>query len=89
MKDHLIEQDIGVGFDQIDGEHRVQLGLLSAVRNAVAEGRGETEVNEILEQLVDYTKVHFMSEELLMRLHAYPQHSYSSGCTSSRSWRTA
>lgn len=74
MEDHLTEQSIGVGFDQIDGEHRVQVGLLSALRDAVTEGRAETEVNEILEQLIDYTKVHFMSEELLMRLYQYPHY---------------
>ena len=74
MEDHRTGQDIGVGFDQIDGEHRVQVGLLSALRHAVTEGRAETEVNEILEQLIDYTKVHFMSEELLMRLYQYPHY---------------
>ncbi len=74
MEEHLAEQDIGVGFDQIDGEHRVQVGLLSALRDAVTEGRAETEVYEILEQLIDYTKVHFMSEELLMRLYQYPHY---------------
>jgi hemerythrin len=74
MEDPVTEQDAGVGFDQMDGEHRVQMGLLSALRDAVTEGRAETEVNEILEQLVDYTKVHFMSEELLMRLYQYPHY---------------
>jgi hemerythrin len=74
MEDHLTERDIGGGFDQLDGEHRVQVGLLSALRDAVTEGRAETEVNEILERLVDYTKVHFMSEELLMRLYQYPHY---------------
>jgi len=74
MEDHLTEQNIGVGFDQIDGEHRVQVGLLSALRHAVTVGRAEKEVKEILEQLIDYTKVHFMSEELLMRLYQYPHY---------------
>ena len=74
MEDHRTGQDIGVGFDQMDGEHRVQVGLLSALRHAVTEGRAETEVNEILEQLIDYTKVHFTSEELLMRLYEYPHY---------------
>jgi len=74
MEDHLTEQNIGVGFDQIDGEHRVQVGLLSALRHAVTVGRAEKEVKQILEQLIDYTKVHFMSEELLMRLYQYPHY---------------
>jgi hemerythrin-like metal-binding protein len=63
-----------VGFDDVDGEHRVQLGLLEALRGAVAAGRAIKEQEEVLVQLVDYTKVHFASELLLMRLYAYPQY---------------
>ena len=74
MERHSAEQSIDVGMDQMDGEHRVQMGLLSAFRDAVTEGRAEAEVHEIVEQLIDYTKVHFMSEELLMRLYQYPHY---------------
>jgi hemerythrin len=55
----------------IDAEHRVQVGLLELVCSAVESGREAAEVGEILEQLVDYTRAHFMSEELLMRLDSY------------------
>jgi hemerythrin len=67
------------GFADMDGEHRVQVGLLAALRDAVAGGRGGDEVDEILAQLVDYTKVHFASELLLMRLYAYPQYQAHAG----------
>ena len=55
----------------MDGEHRVQVGLINALCNAVESGSTADEVANILEQLVDYCKVHFMSEELLMRLDSY------------------
>lgn len=55
----------------MDGEHRVQLGLMTAFRNAVGGGRGHAEADEILDQLLDYSKMHFMSEQLLMRLYEY------------------
>ena len=63
-----------VGIDSIDTEHRVHLGLISAMENALME-RGEFSVaEEIMNQLKTYTNAHFMSEQLLMRLHAHPQY---------------
>jgi len=68
------EQAIDTGHDEMDGEHRVQMELVNAFRDAVAEGRSKDEVEEILVHLVDYTKIHFLSEQLLMRLHDYPRY---------------
>ena len=63
-----------VGIDSIDTEHRVHLELISAMESALIE-QGESSVaEEILNQLVTYTNAHFMSEQLLMRLHAHPQY---------------
>jgi len=61
-------------FEVIDGEHRIQVGLLDAMHDAVRQGREGAAIDEILGQLLDYSKVHFLSEQLLMRLHAYPQY---------------
>ena len=58
----------------LDGEHRFQLGLLTAFARALEDGRGDAAIGEILDPLIEYTKVHFSSEELLMRLYQYPRH---------------
>lgn len=55
----------------MDAEHRVQIGLLDALCEAIDDGRDVTVVGEILVQFVDYTKEHFRSEEMLMRLDGY------------------
>ncbi len=47
-----------------------RISLVKALEDALA--RGGTEVGAILEQLLDYTNAHFVAEELMMRLHAYP-----------------
>ena len=57
----------------LDGEHRVQAGLINALCDAVAAGKSADEVGLILKQLVDYSEVHFVSEELLMRLDSYDE----------------
>lgn len=65
------DTDTGTGNPGMDGEHRVQIGLMTAFRDAAGGGRGRAEAGEILDQLLDYSKMHFMSEQLLMRLYEY------------------
>ena len=60
--------------NSIDNEHRVQLGMLKALCDAVEEGGPAEKINEILNQLTAYSELHFMSEELLMRMYAYPDY---------------
>ncbi len=60
------------GFEPVAAEHKVQIELLTALRRALEQGRERALVEGILEQLVSYTNAHFMSEQLLMRLYAYP-----------------
>ncbi|MEF8713766.1 MAG: hemerythrin family protein [Accumulibacter sp.] len=55
----------------MDGEHRVQLGLIKALCDAVEAHADNGEIGHILETLVEYSKAHFLSEELLMRLDSY------------------
>ena len=58
----------------IDNEHRVQIGLLDALYNAVNDNKPAAEIDQILNQITSYSELHFMSEELLMRLYAYPDY---------------
>jgi hemerythrin len=60
--------------NSIDNEHRIQLGMLKALCNAVEEGEPAAKIHEILNQLTAYSELHFMSEELLMRMYAYPDY---------------
>ncbi len=53
-------------------EHDVQIKLLTAVEQAVKQKRSAKELQRIIHQLIDYSGVHFLSEELLMRMYAYP-----------------
>lgn len=57
---------------EIDAEHHVQVGLLYALREAVALGQSENAL-DLLDRLVDYSTMHFASEQLLMRLYQYDE----------------
>jgi hemerythrin len=56
----------------IDNEHQVQVALLDTLTENLAAAADPTELEGIMSQVSDYTSVHFMSEQLLMRLHGYP-----------------
>ncbi len=58
----------------LDNEHLVQLGLVDALVAAVDGGEPAANVLQLVTQFIDYTELHFMSEQLLMRRHAYPAH---------------
>ena len=58
----------------LDNEHLVQLGLIDAVIEAIRDGEPAASVRGLLGQFVDFTELHFMSEQLMMRQQAYPQY---------------
>lgn len=60
------------GSGSVDAEHGIQLGLLEAALNAL--DAGEAMAQELVDQLHGYTQMHFMSEQLLMRLSARPNY---------------
>lgn len=58
----------------IDAEHHIQLSLTQTLCDAVNDGADAMLVQQILDQLTAYSDVHFMSEQLLMRLSGYPDY---------------
>jgi hemerythrin-like metal-binding protein len=60
--------------NDIDAEHHIQLGLTQALCDAVSRGADEALTRKILDQLVAYSDMHFLSEQLLMRLSGYPDY---------------
>lgn len=68
---------LSLGLPELDVEHQLQVRLVESLRRSVAAGQGRAVQGELLQRLEDASNVHFMSEELLMRLHAwerYEQH---------------
>lgn len=65
---------LGTGVHSIDTEHRLQVSLVNALEEQLRQGGDPARASRTLAQLVDFSRVHFLSEELMMRLYAYPQH---------------
>jgi hemerythrin-like metal-binding protein len=58
----------------VDGEHQLLVSLLRTLSDALAAGASEEKVREILDQVIGFSDVHFLSEQLLMRLCSYPDY---------------
>jgi hemerythrin len=67
-----LDRNLRLDVPAIDAEHALQIGLVEALGRAVAEGKSREVADEILEKLLDYTRVHFLAEELMMRMEGYP-----------------
>lgn len=65
--------DIRLGVAEVDVEHALQMQLVEALRTALDAG-DVAAAQEAFGRLDDVTNAHFLAEQLLMRLHAYPDH---------------
>jgi hemerythrin-like metal-binding protein len=73
MRPRSWDEGIGTGVGSMDTEHRLQVSLVNALEEVLRQGQDRALADRTLQQLFDFTSVHFHSEELMMRLYAYPQ----------------
>ncbi len=66
--------DLSVGIDEIDEQHKVLVDLLNEFHEAIQQHKGSEVASEILKRLGDYTRIHFAVEESIMRLLDYPDY---------------
>lgn len=64
--------NLRIGIDEIDDQHKALVVLLNQLHTAIHEKHGTAACMEILDKLVEYTRVHFTVEESLMRILGYP-----------------
>ncbi len=63
--------ETAVGTADLEAEHALQYKLLTEAERLLAE-RDVERAREVVRQLYEYSEAHFGSEQVLMRLHAYP-----------------
>lgn len=62
------------GIQQVDDEHRQLLSLINRLKVAVRYHKGEIFEKQALDELVEYTKIHFAREEQIMRKYNFPDY---------------
>src|SRR5271157_3949930 len=72
MPDTLNAAPIKIGEKTIDAEHDLQMQLLDSLSQSLAAGGDFAPTLHILEQFIEFSDMHFLSEQLIMRLNGYP-----------------
>lgn len=73
MKYVAWKESYALGLPEIDSQHQELVETMNRLWSClVVPGRG-AEVAEILDELTDYTRTHFVAEETLMRIQNYPR----------------
>lgn len=62
------------GIDLIDGDHKKLISLINQLQNATQYKVDDHIIDQIMDDLLNYTKYHFDREELLMRSNQYPDY---------------
>jgi hemerythrin len=65
--------EYSVQIPEIDTQHQRLFELAGQLNSAMAAGKGKAVLGQMLGRLIDYTKVHFATEEKFMRQYGYPE----------------
>ncbi len=66
--------DLSVGIEEIDEQHKILVSLVNRLYQGIIHQTDVTVLQEVLNELVQYTIVHFSVEESLMRIFDYPSY---------------
>ena len=72
MNDTLNAIPAKTGEKTIDAEHDLQMQLLDSLSESLEKGGDFSPTKYVLEQFIEFSDMHFLSEQLVMRLHGYP-----------------
>jgi hemerythrin len=67
-------ESFSVGVEKIDNQHKELLLRFDRLLNACQEGKGTEELKKLQAFLGEYVITHFKDEEVLQRLHKYPDY---------------
>jgi len=71
-KETEMEQDFGIGIEQIDKQHRELLDRMDLLRDAMRRGKSRETIHSTLRFLENYVIEHFTTEERYMQRYSYP-----------------
>jgi hemerythrin len=73
-KEFVWSDEYSVGINEIDTQHKTLFDLINRLHKAILHKEGSKTCGGILDELVDYTRIHFALEQTLMRIGNYPEY---------------
>ena len=66
------KDEYSVGIQSIDQQHKIWIGLINKLHDAMSKGEGKKILSDIYEEIVAYTKTHLKNEEILFQKYSFP-----------------
>ena len=66
-------EEFSVGVVEIDNQHKKLIDMINELHHAMKEGKGNSQVEGIINRLVEYSVYHFETEEKYFDKFSYPQ----------------
>lgn len=63
---------LSVGVKEIDNQHKKLINMINELNTAIQGGWGKEARKDVIDKLVEYTRVHFATEESVMSIAGYP-----------------
>lgn len=70
----LWKDDLSIGVDQIDNQHKELIARIDGLFEACNNGKGKEEVLKVIDYLGEYVVTHFSDEEVLQKKYGYPEY---------------
>jgi hemerythrin len=61
-----------VGVRAMDDQHAIMMDTMNELRLLLERGAKQVQADELLNKLIEFTRVHFWTEEQLMEQHGFP-----------------
>jgi hemerythrin len=65
---------MATGVAELDEQHKKLIGIINVLHDAMKEKRGQEAIGRTFDELLEYIRVHFATEENLMLQCAYPDY---------------
>lgn len=72
MTTMIWNEEMTVGVEELDRDHKKLIALLNEVEDAISAGRSSDSMNEILQRVMESVKSHFAREEKFLFDSGYP-----------------
>lgn len=66
------QEGYSVKIEKFDNHHKVLIDLINQLHDSMLQGKGKEILLSVFEELKKYTIYHFNAEEVLMKIHKYP-----------------
>ncbi|MFO7734874.1 MAG: bacteriohemerythrin [bacterium] len=65
--------NFSVNVEKIDNQHRKLISMINELNDKMRQGKGKEVLEKIISDLINYTAIHFQTEEKLFEKFRYPE----------------